>query len=47
MGTRKNAYTGVKFLEFSKRMKNKGATILGGCCETKPFHIKKISDLKN
>jgi len=46
MGTRDD-YTDVKFLEFSKKMLNKGATILGGCCETKPSHIKKISTLKN
>ena len=46
MGTRKN-YTDVMFLEFSKKMINKGATILGGCCETKPEHIKEISILKN
>ena len=46
MGTR-NDYTDVKFLEFSKKMLNKGVTILGGCCETKPSHIKKISILKN
>ena len=46
MGTR-NDYTDIKFLEFSKKMIDKGATILGGCCETKPSHIKKISTLKN
>ena len=46
MGTR-DEYTGEKFLEFSKKMMSKGATILGGCCETKPFHIEKISLLKN
>jgi homocysteine S-methyltransferase len=46
MGTR-NDYTDIKFLEFSKKMIGKGATILGGCCETKPSHIKKISTLKN
>ena len=46
MGTRED-YTDVMFLEFSKKMISKGATILGGCCETKPFHIKKISGLKN
>ena len=46
MGTRDD-YTGEKFLEFSRRMKSKGATILGGCCETKPFHISAISKLKN
>jgi len=46
MGTRED-YTDVMFLEFSKKMISKGATILGGCCETKPFHIKKIAGLKN
>ena len=46
MGTRDD-YTDVMFLEFSKKMISKGATILGGCCETKPFHIKKIASLKN
>ena len=46
MGTRED-YTDVMFLEFSKKMLNKGATILGGCCETKPLHIEKISILKN
>ena len=45
MGTR-NDYTDTRFLEFSKKMISKGATILGGCCETKPSHIKKISTLK-
>ena len=42
MGTRKD-YTDIRFLDFSKKMMTKGATILGGCCETKPFHIEKIS----
>ena len=46
MGTRDD-YTDTRFLEFSKRMLNEGATILGGCCETKPSHIEKISILKN
>ena len=46
MGARDD-YTDIRFLEFSKRMLNEGATILGGCCETKPSHIKKISILKN
>ena len=45
MGTRDD-YTGEMFLEFSKKMINKGATILGGCCETKPSHIRAISKLK-
>jgi len=47
MGTRVNDYTDEIFLEFSKKMAGIGATILGGCCETKPSHIKKISSLKN
>jgi len=46
LGTR-NDITGEKFYDFSKRMIDKGATILGGCCETKPFHIREISRLKN
>ena len=45
LGTRED-YTGAMFLKFSKRMVNKGATILGGCCEIKPLHIKQISKLK-
>ena len=45
LGSR-NDITGEKFYEFSRRMVNKGATILGGCCETKPFHIAAISKLK-
>ena len=45
MGTRDD-YTDTRFLEFSKKMKAKGATILGGCCETKPYHINAISKLK-
>ena len=38
--------TGKKFCDFSKVMVNKGATILGGCCETKTSHINAISRLK-
>ena len=44
LGSR-NDYTDEMFLDFSKQMINKGATILGGCCEIKPYHIKKISKL--
>ncbi len=46
LGTRKD-YTDIRFLDFTKQMVDKGATILGGCCETKPSHIRKISNLKN
>ena len=28
-----------------KKFKNAGATILGGCCETRPEHIKEMSKL--
>ena len=45
LGTR-NDITGEKFYDFGKRMIDKGATILGGCCETKPSHIYAISKLK-
>jgi len=46
LGTRHD-YTGKKFFEFSKNMMSKGATILGGCCETYPSHISEITKLKN
>ncbi|MDB4846089.1 homocysteine S-methyltransferase family protein [Pelagibacteraceae bacterium] len=45
MGARKDI-TGKIFYKFSKKIMKKGATILGGCCETKPDHIKEISKLK-
>jgi len=45
LGTRKD-YTSEKFLNFSKKIMSKGATILGGCCETRPSHIKEIAKLK-
>ena len=45
LGSRKDI-NDEKFFDFSKRMLDKGATILGGCCETKPSHIKAISKLK-
>jgi homocysteine S-methyltransferase len=35
-----------KFYEYAKKFKENGATILGGCCETRPSHIKEISKLK-
>ena len=38
--------TPEKMSEFARKFKNAGATILGGCCETRPSHIKKISELK-
>tara|TARA_B100000965_G_scaffold110397_1_gene91149 strand:- start:666 stop:1586 length:921 start_codon:yes stop_codon:yes gene_type:complete len=38
--------TGKIFYEFSKKILKNGATIIGGCCETKPEHIKEIAKLK-
>ena len=44
LGVRKEL-TPVKMAQFVKKFKNSGATILGGCCETSPAHIKEISKL--
>ena len=46
LGTRDD-YSDEMFLNFSKKMVDKGATIIGGCCEIKPKHIKKISALSS
>ena len=35
-----------KFYEYVKKFMENGATILGGCCEIRPSHIKQISKLK-
>ncbi|MDC0142807.1 homocysteine S-methyltransferase family protein [Candidatus Pelagibacter sp.] len=35
-----------KFYEYVKKFMKDGATILGGCCEIRPSHIKEISKLK-
>ena len=45
LGSRKD-FEGKRFFEFAKKIMNKGATILGGCCETKPSHIKEMAKLK-
>ena len=45
LGQRKDL-TPDKMSEFAKKFKDMGATILGGCCETRPAHIKKMSELK-
>jgi homocysteine S-methyltransferase len=37
--------TPKRMSEFAKKFKDAGATILGGCCETRPAHIKEISKL--
>ena len=46
LGTRDD-YSDEMFLNFSKKMVDKGATIIGGCCEIKPQHINKISELSS
>jgi homocysteine S-methyltransferase len=35
-----------KMALFVKKFKDEGATILGGCCETKPAHIREMYKLK-
>ncbi|MDC1280317.1 homocysteine S-methyltransferase family protein [Pelagibacteraceae bacterium] len=35
-----------KMCEFAKKFKDAGATILGGCCETRPEHIREMAKLK-
>jgi len=44
-GKRDN-YSPKLFYNFSKKMIDKGATIIGGCCETTPNHIKELSKLR-
>ena len=44
LGVRKDL-TPNKMTEFVKKFKDAGATILGGCCETSPAHIKEMSKL--
>ena len=45
LGKRKDL-TPKKFFEICKRLKNKGAKIIGGCCEITPKHIKYLKKLK-
>ena len=45
LGQRKDL-TPDKMATFVKKFKDAGATILGGCCETRPAHIKEIAKLK-
>ena len=45
LGQRKDL-TPEKMAEFAKKFKDAGATILGGCCETRPSHISAFSSLK-
>ena len=43
---KRNEVNGEIFSKFTKQIVKKGATILGGCCETNSNHIKEISKLK-
>ena len=36
-----------KFFRLVEKFKSSGATILGGCCETTPAHIKELVKLRN
>jgi homocysteine S-methyltransferase len=45
LGQRKDL-TPEKMGEFAKKFKDAGATILGGCCETRPEHIREFAKLK-
>ena len=45
LGVRRDL-TPNKMYEFAKKFKDAGATIIGGCCETRPSHIKAFSKLK-
>jgi homocysteine S-methyltransferase len=38
--------TPQKMASFAKKFKEAGATILGGCCETRPEHIREMAKLK-
>ena len=44
LGQRKDL-TPKKMSSFVKKFKEAGATILGGCCETRPEHIKEMAKL--
>ena len=44
LGQRKDL-TPKKMSELAKKFRDEGATILGGCCETRPSHIKEIAKL--
>ena len=46
LGKRKDL-TPNKFFQICKQLKKQGAKILGGCCEIKPSHIRKIKNLKD
>ena len=44
-GTRADKFNPKVFKKFVESKLKDGATLLGGCCEIKPSHIKAISEL--
>ncbi len=38
--------TPEKIKEIAKKFKEHGATIIGGCCETRPSHIEAMAKIK-
>ena len=40
-------FSPVEFCQWVKGFQDQGATILGGGCETRPSHIREISQLKS
>ena len=45
LGTLEN-FTPSVFKDFVESAANQGASLLGGCCEVKPRHIKALKELK-
>ena len=45
LGHRKD-FTPEKIHEIAKKFKEHGATIIGGCCETRPSHIEAMAKIK-
>tara|TARA_S200000501_G_scaffold374605_1_gene424560 strand:- start:99 stop:1004 length:906 start_codon:yes stop_codon:yes gene_type:complete len=45
LGKRKDL-TPIKMQEIVKKFNESGATIIGGCCETRPSHIKAMAKIK-
>tara|TARA_B100000579_G_C22820226_1_gene850190 strand:- start:881 stop:1804 length:924 start_codon:yes stop_codon:yes gene_type:complete len=45
LGTRNNEYIGDKYKNFVLSTLEKGTTLIGGCCEIKPRHIKLLKNL--
>jgi len=39
-------FTPEKIQKIAKKFKEHGATIIGGCCETRPSHIEAMAKIK-